>query len=231
MQILIIDNNIDPDSWGASELRTMAKFAADATVYVRRAPAEDLPASPRGFDRIIVSGSKTSMEEAPWIDQLESFVRRAVESGKPLLGICYGHQILARALGGKDMVRRASRYEYGWGKVEITDPDSRLFQGLPRVFHTFQAHQDEVRELPKGMKLLARSEDCPIQACELVGRPVFGIQFHPERPPTAGEASLSKKIKANPKAEYLNPGSGLKLFDRNIGETIFRNFFTLERQT
>ena len=78
------------------------------------------------------------------------------------------------------------------------------------------------------MRLLARSEICPIQACELEGKPVFGVQFHPERPPEAGERSLAKRIKEYPEADCANRGQGARLFDAKVGETIFRNFFSME---
>jgi GMP synthase (glutamine-hydrolysing) len=228
MQILIVDNNIDPDSWGASELCAMARLAPGATIRVRRAPQRDLPERLTGYDRIIVSGSRTSLEEAPWIDRLDELIRRAVSESRPLLGICYGHQALARALGGKHLVRRAERPEYGWGRVEITDPSSPLLRGLPPEFHTFQAHQDEVSELPAGMRGLARSDRCAIQACAVEGRPAFGVQFHPERPLESGERSLARRLKENPRAECLNRGKGRRLFDARIGESIFRNFISLE---
>lgn len=233
MQILIIDNTIDPDSWGSSELCTMARLAAPgATIRVRRAPHDDLPAGPQPFDRIIVSGSKTLVdEEAPWISKLDEFIRRTVDAGKPYLGVCYGHQALSRALGGKKHVRRAPRGEFGWVEIENQAPESRLLRGLPRAFHTFEWHNDEVCELPRGMRALARSELCPIQACELEGKPVFGVQFHPERDLEGGERSLARRRKENPKLEILNVGKGARLFDAAVGQKIFGNFLALERDT
>lgn len=229
MQILIVDNNIDPDSWGASELCSMARLAQGATIRVRRAPQGDLPSDPTAFDRIIVSGSKTTVaEEAPWIDRLDAFIGRAIDAGKPLLGVCYGHQALARVIGGKRNLRRAARGEFGWVKIENKSPDSGILRGLPPSFHSFQWHHDEVCELPAGMKLLAGSEICPIQACQLDGKPAFGVQFHPERALEAGEKSLAKRIKADPKAECVNRGQGQKYFDAKVGETIFRNFLSME---
>ena len=125
-------------------------------------------------------------------------------------------------------MRRAHRAEFGWGKVTRLVPESSLLRGLPDEFHVFQAHQDEVSELPRGMKLLARSEACAIQACEVEGKPAWGIQFHPERAAEAGERSLEKRLREQPRAELLNRGKGAKLYDPRVGDAIFRNFLTPE---
>lgn len=231
MQILIVDNNIDPDSWGASELCQMARLVPGSLIRVRRAPHDDLPRDARSFDRIIVSGSKTSvLEEAPWISKLEEFVRHAVQEATPLLGVCYGHQILARALGSKQSVRKTEHGEFGWAKVELLPgaEKSPLMKKIPKSFHTFEWHLDEVCELPSGMRALARSEACPIQACQLEGRPAYGVQFHPERAFEEAEKSLKRRFKENPKARFLNRQLGKKLFDAKIGEAIFRNFLEME---
>lgn len=229
MRILIVDNNIDPDSWGAGELAAQARKTTGATTTVRRAPQQDLPPDPLAFDRIVVSGSKTSVEEeAPWIEQLDDFIRRAVAASRPLLGVCYGHQALVRALGGQRLLRRAPRGEFGWVRIQTTDGGSPLFKGLAREFHSFGWHQDEAIGLPSGMRNLARSERCPIQACEVEGKPVFGVQFHPERSLEGARASLARRLKGDPKAECLGAGLDAKLFDASVGETIFHNFFSME---
>src|SRR3954454_12000081 len=98
MKILIIDNNIDRDSWGSSDLCRLTRGFPGATVYVRNGPESDLPPHPAQYDKIIVSGSKTSaMSEEPWIEELTDFIRKAIDLRKPYLGVCYGHQMLARA--------------------------------------------------------------------------------------------------------------------------------------
>jgi GMP synthase (glutamine-hydrolysing) len=245
VRILIVDNTIDRDSWGSGELRDFARLAQSATIHVRRAPARDLPRDLGSFDRIIVSGSKTSVdEEGPWIDALDESLRRAIDLGKPVLGICYGHQALNRALGGKRTVRRAERGEFGWAEIERVDlggeaaggsggaasgsRESALFRGLPRRFHTFEWHRDEVSELAPGMRLIARSAGCSVQACELDGKAAFGVQFHPERGVERGERSLTRKRKEVSPRELLNPGRGKDLFDRSVSERIFRNFLELK---
>src|SRR4051812_32059691 len=110
MRVLIIDNMIDPDCWGSSDLRGFAQAAPGAIVHVRRAPHGDLPRSPKDFDRVIVSGSKTRVDDdSPWVLKLLDFIRATLNENKPYLGVCYGHQMLARALVGEEAVGAAAR--------------------------------------------------------------------------------------------------------------------------
>jgi GMP synthase (glutamine-hydrolysing) len=226
MRILIIDNNIDRPWWGSENLRRYARAVPGATVVTRRAPQDDLPESPAAFDRIVVSGSKTAAnDDAPWIDRLLEFVRRAVDQGKPFLGVCYGHQTLARAFGGSQAVRRGDQGEFGWAKIETLSPQP-LFKDLPDSFYSYQAHYDEVHQLPKGFTCFAKSEICPIQAIRLEGKPVFGIQFHPEKNLAEAERNFEEERKSGRGRTLLNADASKKLFDPKVGDTIFGNFFT-----
>jgi GMP synthase-like glutamine amidotransferase len=225
MNVLIIDNNIERTCWGAPDLKVFALAAPGAVVHVRRAPEGDLPASPKGYDRIIVSGSKTRVDDhSPWVMKLLDFIRQVVNDGKPFLGVCYGHQMLARALTEQESVGAADVGEVGWTKISVTAP-SKLFGGLPEEFHSFSSHFDEVKKLPDGFRKIAESEACGIQAMQLGEKPVFGIQFHPERNVEQGEARFqsAKKEKTDPRF-ILNAGKGAKLFDPKVGERIFGNF-------
>lgn len=231
MRILIIDNNIDPQSWGASDLCRFARQVQGGITYVRRAPHDDLPADPSFFDRIVVSGSKTSaMDQSPWVSKLHQFIRQSIDLGKPFLGVCYGHQALACALGGMTSVRKAATPEFGWTRIELTQPDSPLTRDLPRSFYTFSSHYDEVAQLPPGMERIARSEHCEIQACQLQGKPVFGIQFHPEKSLEDAKKVLAERKKSKEPKEPKNlfhPNESDQLFDPKLGEALFRNFFQL----
>jgi GMP synthase (glutamine-hydrolysing) len=224
MKILIIDNTIDRDSWGAGGLCRLARLAPGATIHVRRAPEGDLPKDPLAFDRIILSGSKTSaLDDAPWINQLFEFIKKSVEGKKHFLGICYGHQALVRTLGGREYLRRASVAEFGWTHIKVTDSSS-ILRGLPDSFHSFSAHFEEVSQLPNGMKKLAQSEACGIQACQVKGLPVFGLQFHPEKTPDQAKKVLIERKKLGEPKVLLNPTRTDELYDPILGETIFKNF-------
>ncbi|MBU6375204.1 MAG: type 1 glutamine amidotransferase [Bdellovibrionales bacterium] len=233
MKVLVIDNTLDPDSWGSADLVHAIGSSGGTTIIVRRAPHEDLPEnhSLKAFDRIVLSGSRTAAtEESPWISKLDDFIRSALDKNIPLLGICYGHQAIARVLGSDNHpknVRRSATPEIGWTEI-IQLPQagrtSPLFEGLPQRFHSFSVHYDEVCEVPRGATLLARSERCAIQAFSVNQKPVFGIQFHPERGCDAGERTLAISAKKKLQFPLLHPGKGEQLYSPEIAKKIFENF-------
>ena len=95
----------------------------------------------------------------------------------PILGLCWGHQLIAYALGGK--VEKGVSAEYGLSKIRVDDEDL-LFKGVPREFSAWVSHFDEVAELPPGFVSLAHSETCAVEAMRHNEKRIFGCQFHPE---------------------------------------------------
>lgn len=143
-----------------------------AVLVPHDAPEDEVMAlSPVGF---ILSGGPASVsdEGAP---QLPPYVLR---SGLPVLGICYGMQLLARALGGS--VARSERREYGPAELYINDLESPLWAGLPFSFQVWMSHGDAVTELPPGFQTLASTDNSPIAAMGHPERRIYGVQFHPE---------------------------------------------------
>jgi len=225
MKVLIIDNTRDLDCWGSADLRSFVLKSPDRTAFVRRAPEDDLPKSVKGYDRIILSGSRTScLEEGPWVSHLDELLKEALRESRPILGVCYGHQALNRVLGGRNILRRGNLGEFGWTEIEIVER-APLFDGLPDRFWSFSSHYEEVAELPKGMRLLAKSERCAIQACRLEDLPVYGIQFHPEKDLESTEKSIAGWRKDSRK-EILRAKDGSKIYDAKVGERIFGNFLS-----
>jgi GMP synthase-like glutamine amidotransferase len=159
------------------------------------ARAGELPASPDAFDGYVLTGSASSVyDDEPWIAPAEDLLRRIVAAGIPVAGICFGHQLLAQALGG-----RVEKAAAGWGMgVHAYELDLGL-DGAPTAMRLQAMHQDQVVALPEGARVWARSEHCPI-AGFTVGDRVWTVQAHPEftapfarhvidrRRPVAGEA-------------------------------------------
>jgi len=145
---------------------------------------------PPGFDYdgFVVTGSAASVywDEA-WIPETEAWIRRAVDRGLPALGVCYGHQILASALGGT--VEDMGDYELGYTEVERT-AETPLFEGLDDRITAFESHSDAVTELPPGAERIAENEH-GIQGFRTGD--VFAVQFHPEYDVETAEAVAESK--------------------------------------
>jgi len=228
MKILIVDNNIDLHSWGAENLVRFAREVPGATVHVRRGPSDDLPSVSKAiasYDRLVMSGSRTScLDHFPWVGKLENLVKAFVHAEKPVLGVCYGHQILARAMGGRDIVQKGAKSEFGWTEIDTT-ASSPLFANLPKRFHSYSSHFEEVSRLAPGFVHLGRSKDCAIQAVQLEGRRVFGIQFHPEKNLAEAEEIFKERRAKGGAAELLGDRQGHQLFNPEVGQKIFSNFY------
>jgi len=148
-----------------------------AIVEVDARTAEQLPAS-SGFAGVIVTGSASSVtERAPWILRAEAYLAHAVEQQQPVLGICFGHQLLGQALGG--LVERNPRgREMGTVQLEVAADDPILDRSItPALAHA--THVDSVTLLPNGARVLASTALEPHAAVRF-GERAWGVQFHPE---------------------------------------------------
>ncbi|MFT4944146.1 MAG: GMP synthase (glutamine-hydrolyzing) [Halovenus sp.] len=163
----------------------------DAETPVYKPPAGELPPPVAGgqcFDGVVVSGSQTAVyEDRDWIHRLTAWVRDVHAADIPVLGICWGHQLLAQALGGR--VVAMDEHELGYRTVERAAEDA-LFAGIPASFTAFQTHSDRVAELPPGARELA-TNDYGTQAFRLDSS--YGVQFHPEYDLETAEWVLEKK--------------------------------------
>ena len=139
------------------------------------------PGHPSDWQGIVITGSPAMVSDRePWSEQAASWVRQAVEANVPLLGVCYGHQLLAHAMGGKVDYHPQGR-ETGTRQVRLftaaqSDP---LFSQLPQTFPAQLTHKQSVLDLPPGAVLLGQSDFEPHQAFR-VGDNAWGVQFHPE---------------------------------------------------
>ncbi len=131
-------------------------------------------------DYFIITGSPRSVyEESHWMLNLENFIVGASEKRIPILGICFGHQLIAKALGGKVGLNPAG-WELGSYYVEQSSAgvESLLFNGISNPFYAHESHQDVVTVLPTSAVELAQNNKGN-QAFQ-VGENIFGVQFHPE---------------------------------------------------
>jgi GMP synthase (glutamine-hydrolysing) len=133
---------------------------------------------PRDADAFVMTGSSSSVtERAPWMLRAEELLTQIVAARTPFLGICFGHQMIAQALGGEVRKNSLGR-EIGTVRVARTGDDP-LFAGLPRAFDVHATHVDAVTRAPPGAEILATTARDPAAAFR-VGARVHGVQFHPE---------------------------------------------------
>jgi GMP synthase (glutamine-hydrolysing) len=161
-------------SHGADHTRRNFRRELDADLVEFDVTAGDLPAR-FDYDGVVVTGSRASVYwDEPWIDALLDWVERAADHNLPVLGVCYGHQALATALGGR--VEAMDDIEIGYRELTATTADP-LFAGIDSPFVAFETHSDRVVELPPGGTVLAENDRC-IQAFR--HGDCWGVQFHPE---------------------------------------------------
>lgn len=201
-------------------IRVAAGLPRDAAVVVDAEAGEALPRR-EGFAGVIVTGSGAMVtERRDWSERSAAWLRDAAHAGLPLFGICYGHQLLAHALGGEVGDNPAGR-EMGTVEIALSPQavDDPLFAGLPQRFPAQATHLQTVLRTPADATVLASSEQ---DACHAFrwGERAWGVQFHPEfssthmrgyvharRAALADEGrcprQLSRKIGATPHARHV----------------------------
>jgi GMP synthase-like glutamine amidotransferase len=139
---------------------------------------EEFPQDIDEVDAYLITGSHHGVNDGlSWIVALEEFVRVLYQSQKKLIGICFGHQLIAKALGGKVI-----KWPRGWGvgmsqnKIDQPKPWMRPLQSK---FNLLVSHQDQVIELPKEAEVLASNEFCPHYMTQ-IGSHILTVQGHPE---------------------------------------------------
>ena len=167
-RVLVVD-------FGAQYAQLIARRVREAHVFSEIVPrditaAEIVEHAPQG---IILSGGPASVHE-PGSYGIDPAI---FDLGIPVLGICYGHQILANGLGGT--VDRNDVAEYGPAELTVTG-ESVLFAGLSIEQPVWMSHRDAVVEAPPGFTVTATTADSPVAAMEDAERGIFGVQFHPE---------------------------------------------------
>jgi len=167
-KILIID-------FGSQYNQLIARSVRELNVFCEIVPP-DIKSSaidPKIIKGVILSGGPASVY-AKGAPQCEA---KIFDLGIPILGICYGMQLMAKTLGGT--VARAHSREYGRANIEIKDARS-LFSGVPKKSVTWMSHGDKVHKMPRGFTRTASSKNTSVAAFADFRRKLFGVQFHPE---------------------------------------------------
>jgi GMP synthase-like glutamine amidotransferase len=173
-----------------------------ANLFARHAPQITLrpfdvcngefPPSLDACDAYLTTGSRLSAyDDVDWIHALKDFMRRIHESKKPFIGVCFGHQLIAEALGGK-----VSRAATGWGAgvhgVEVVRHELWMRPEGSSCALQYM-HQDQVERLPEDGVVIGRSDHCPV-AIFRAGDSTLGMQAHPEFPKAYSEALLLDRV-------------------------------------
>ncbi len=167
--VLVVD-------FGAQYAQLIARRVRELNVYSEIVPhritAAEIKNDPPAA--LILSGGPKSVhvEGAPSLDP------EIYELGIPILGICYGTQLIAQQLGGE--VGRGMRGEYGRAKLEVADGPTALLHDLPSTHDVWMSHFDAVTRVPDGFIATASTADAPVAALESDARKIWGVQFHPE---------------------------------------------------
>jgi GMP synthase (glutamine-hydrolysing) len=153
--------------------RRIRDFGIYSELMSHKTTAEQIKAiNPKG---IIFSGGPNSV----YADDAFSVDPAIFELGIPILGICYGMQLMAYKLQG-GAVENADNSEYGHADIEVTDKDAVMFKGLPEKQYVWMSHGDLVTKVPDGFKAVATSKNCPIASMADDDRKFYGLQFHTE---------------------------------------------------
>lgn len=167
LRIDVVDNG---GQWTHREWRVLRYLDVATEIVPNTTPLDAVRA-----DALVLSGGAPRIgSEAAKLGAIGDYID---DGTLPLLGICVGFQFMALHLGGE--AGPAQVPEFGRIEVEVLEEDT-LLRGLPRRFVAWESHNDEVTRLPQGLRAIARSEGCGVQAFAHDSRPWFGTQFHPE---------------------------------------------------
>ena len=170
VRIYVIDNG---GQWTHREWRTLRDLDVDTRIVPNTTAFKEL--QKENIDGLVLSGGAPRIALESSLGNCAEYLEKAEF---PILGICAGHQFMARFYGGKAKPSKIPEF----GKIELTllKKNDPLFEGVPKKSIVWESHNDEVTVLPKGFERLAESENCKIQAMRHKKKIMYGLQFHPE---------------------------------------------------
>ena len=185
MKLCILENDILDgelaqayDGFASMFSRLFKQAGVDWNIAVFNTMRGEYPATFDAYDAVLLTGSRSdSFSDAPWVVELRRVVTQLLQQGKKMVGVCFGHQLIALCLGAP--VGRApqgwgvGRMTYDWHRPDLPHSEDRTHISL------LASHQDQVFALPPGATLVASNAFCPV-ASFTVGNKVFCIQPHPE---------------------------------------------------
>ena len=222
---LILDTYLEE----AGAAADMVELVGDRPTHTVRPPfGDDVPRHAAEWRGLLLTGSAASATDRkiPWLEPLRALVRDAVAHEVPVFGICFGHQVIAQAVCGEAAVRRSPTPELGWSEIEVTAAHP-LLEGVPRGFPFFVSHFDEVCVEDNTLDVFARTPRCAIHGFQVPGKPVYGLQFHPEMPPDECTRLVREGLpRIDPTADIEECLASAR-DGRDLGRRILANFFRL----
>ncbi|MBI2076906.1 MAG: GMP synthase subunit A [Euryarchaeota archaeon] len=170
MKVYVVDNG---GQWTHREWRVLKYLGAETKIIPHDTPVVDL--ARENLDGLVLSGGAPRVGLA---DSLGNCGQYIDQLPVPIVGICAGHQFMARHYGGE---AAPGGSEFGEAVIRLHEEHPRdLFRGVARESKAWESHHDEVSRVPKDFEVLASSEKCKVQAMRHKTLPRFGLQFHPE---------------------------------------------------
>jgi len=163
----VIDNG---GQWTHREWRMLRYLGVETQILPNSTPLSQL----RDVDGLILSGGAARVGLSGELGKCADYLGLEV----PILGICAGHQFMARHYGGD--AGEAPKPEFGAATISLIDGGGSMFKGTPATQIVWESHNDEVTKLPPGFEVVAQSESCEVQAMQNDKGDRFGLQFHPE---------------------------------------------------
>jgi GMP synthase (glutamine-hydrolysing) len=170
VRIYVVDNG---GQWTHREWRTLRDLEVETEIVPNTMPFKDL--QKKKIHGLVLSGGAPRIGLDSSLGNCAEYLEKA---DFPILGICAGHQFMARFFGGE--VKPSKIPEFG--KIELTrlEDDDVVLKGVPKKSIVWESHNDEITRLPKNFIRIAESENCKIQAMKHKKKPFYGLQFHPE---------------------------------------------------
>jgi len=227
-RLLIVDLSVNPAVYRPVQHWRPHVEALGVPVDVFRPADGKAPAELAPYSHAILTGSEASiLADTGWIVRACELTRALAERGAKLLGSCFGHQMLARALSGREFVRRTPTPEFGWVELRKRGGGTRdpLADALPARCHVYTSHFDEVFPAPPGWDIVADTAGCACAVMRHAGGRSWGIQPHPEIDVEEGSALQASYLVSMPeRREVLEAGWHPEPRDDRITAAVVRAF-------